>query len=291
MGLGGLPTLNGIREFRDGVLMQSASGALMVDVYYRLAPYSARFLQQSPWALATGRGVFRAVWWAAAQKELLFMILLALVLSRVTVRRLRLRRLTAALFVVVALGLAVMPAQALLKYMSTGEMVKASQDIITGRVTSVESHFMDDSNRIVTDVAIEIDQIAKGTLNKKSTLHLTVPGGRVGSIVSVAPELPTFKQEEEVLLFLDYTTTFGHVVTSGKRGKYIIETNEKTGKKYVAAGNIAAQLGLDEKPASPDTADDGSVDDTDAVAPDGQVALDDYLDLLRKTAAEQKDAS
>lgn len=49
------PYVRILRDFRDDVLMQSASGRKFVSLYYRLSPPAAEWISQRPWARAVAR--------------------------------------------------------------------------------------------------------------------------------------------------------------------------------------------------------------------------------------------
>ena len=234
----------GLRGFRDTTMLNSAAGTALVELYYQMSPALARFLLRHPWALGGARTAMSLAEWVLSHYVVALTALLAFMLGLGLYRRRR------RAVVVAALGLAVClaapQAGALIAYLTDEEMVAMSDDVVTGEVTSVTSQVVQQGylKRIMTDVTVAVTDTVKGGQNKSSTLYLRVPGGRLGSAVTTATDMPRFKVGEEVLLYLEYKQGFGHVVLAGERGKFGITTDTETGAKQVVAGTPAAKAGL-----------------------------------------------
>lgn len=267
------------------VLLGSAVGTAMVDLYYQGAPTIARLMLQHPTALRTARSVLAVVEFLLCHY---YWLLAAFLVTAVSVR-LRLHRRAKALgCLVLALGLFSSGAQAAVMYLSDEQIVAMSDKIITGTVESATSQIVTVRNmkRVVTDVVITVDDSLKGQVNKASSVYLRILGGKVGPLVLVATESPRFEAGEEVLLYLKYHQGVGDVVIAGQRGKVDISTEKATGKKYVVSAEASAELPkVDAKADS-----ESSTTEAEAQESDTKVSLDDYKKYLRGIVEKQKKA-
>lgn len=227
-----------LRDFRDGVLLQTAAGAALVDAYYQMGPAAVGFLLEHPIA-------YRALWLGAGASEWCLVngdIVIALALiAGVLVLGYGGRRKGAAAAGLIALagfGLLAGPAQGAILPLSDSELTSMADFIVTGEVIGVESTFVAERRRVVTTVTIETEGVLKGRLNKGSLLHIDFPFGRVGEYITYAPALPRFAVGEEVLLFLQEHETAGLTVVGGILGKRLIFSKEGEAERFVT-GNPA----------------------------------------------------
>ncbi len=277
--------VSGLRRLRDAVLLNSALGTSVAQIYYGVAPAISGFLMRHSLALAAARRTAAAFEWLCVHYRLSVALLIGIALSMVGVafrrRKLALATLVAALFI----GLTAAPAGATLLYMSTADLVQRADDIITGEVTTVDMHMNTQGRRrIETDITITVSDTLKGRLNKSGQVNLSVPGGRVGEMVTYATDLPKFKAGEEVLLYLKYKPGYGYVVIGGERGKYEILKDRKTREEYVVASSPEALAGLADIPAEVKGSAAKSGDDKED---DGRIPLDSFKQYLRKLVKEQ----
>ena len=132
---------------------------------------------------------------------------------------------------------------ALMKALSTEDLVKRSEYIIQGVVTHVESKWSSDGKTIVTLTQIEPSDFLKGSLSQK-TIIVETPGGEVGDIGLRVSDSATFVEGEEVVLFLKSAKSsdssvradeaeaieksgvepFVSQIVGGAQGKYIIDS-------------------------------------------------------------------
>ena len=286
-----------LRGFRDNYLFATSAGIALVDAYYSVAPALA--------SLAAENGNFRlllaaavnGVEWMMDHQMATAIIGLSLMLalaSVVVLRQNRKRRSNRGVAVTAMLLIGLMVSQAAdarILYINTPGMVERADEIVSGKVVSVESRYTDDTKtKIVTDIEITIDEKVKGDLNKGNTVTLTIPGGQVGTLVNVVAEMPRFRKEEEVLLFLQKRVSGKLGVLSGSRGKYAVKTDEKTGEKIVAGETPEAQLGLVDAKAAMNPNEAPSESKPVDLKDDTGVPLDDYLDYLRNLVHQQKSA-
>ncbi|HNR32630.1 MAG TPA: hypothetical protein PKI11_17200 [Candidatus Hydrogenedentes bacterium] len=273
-----------LRSLRDNTLLESAVGAACVDLYYSLSPRLGGVLADNDGWLRWAAGLWQ-LGQAAVQLRLYLLLLappLYLLLRRVWRTR-RARAAVAAGLLLILFAFGAVPAQASVGIPATTEdLVSYADAIVVGHVSSVESRWVQSARgkRIVTDIAVEVADTAKGRLNKGATLSFTVPGGQIGVVVTYASGLAKFAVGEEVLLYLAEAPSLGYVVVGGSRGKTPIGTEEKTGEKYVyAASDLqAVNLKRDAEALNRGKQQDASP----------RIPLDAYLDYLRGVAWAQE---
>lgn len=84
---------------------------------------------------------------------------------------------------------------------SDENLVASAHAIVTGRVTYIESHWDADRSNIYTDISIQLDQVIKGNISSQ-TIVIEQVGGKVGDREAWLTGSPSFKLNEDVLLFL-----------------------------------------------------------------------------------------
>jgi hypothetical protein len=150
--------------------------------------------------------------------------------------------------IILALLFAASPAFGSIMNLSDEDMVRMSDEIVTGTVQTVESRWVErDGHRgIVTDIAVLLDDTMKGGVNKSSAIYMTVVGGRVGNTLTVASEMPSFKVGEQVLLYLTQKNDGSYVVVAGARGKFEIYTDasKAADSKYLVGSSDPAKVAL-----------------------------------------------
>lgn len=276
--LGSSTTPRLLRRLRDNVLLESAFGTALVDAYYHVAPALARFLLTHVRAFQVVRAAVRAADWVVENYRVLAAALLGLALLGGAFRRHR----KAAVIACIALAIAcfMMPAHARILELTEEDMVSQSDAIVTGTVHELNSHWHDLSGYrvIVTDVTIAVTDTVKGVLGKSATINVRYLGGRVGDLAALATEMPTFREAEEVLLYLQEAGNIGYVVLAGLRGKYQVKTDGDTGEKYLHASALQAKSALARVASSMDAKE----------SRDGKVPLDKFKEYLRAIVREQE---
>ena len=101
------------------------------------------------------------------------------------------------------------------------ELARSADTIVHGTVRRMESRWSGDGRRIVTDVEIQVTDALKG--QPGATVLVTQPGGQVGDIGQVVHGLATFKQGEEVVLFLERRGPRAFRVAGMTQGKYQVQ--------------------------------------------------------------------
>ena len=121
-------------------------------------------------------------------------------------------------------------------------LTKNSEVILTGKVSKQESKWNDNKSRIYTDVTIEVDEYLKGQ-NGERSITVRHPGGEVGEVGELYTHMPTFKEEEEMVLFVKIDKNDGkYRVYDGENGKIEIIKNKTSGEKFTTSNKKVADL-------------------------------------------------
>jgi hypothetical protein len=117
--------------------------------------------------------------------------------------------------------------------MTADDLVKRADAIIVGKVTALRSEWSSDRSRIYTRVTLGVDQYLKG---KGESRYITIitPGGEIGDVGELYTHMPTFRNEENVVVFVEKDKQGNYRVAGGNQGKYTIEKDENTGRSIVA---------------------------------------------------------
>ena len=111
--------------------------------------------------------------------------------------------------------------------------------IITGKVIDQKSQWNSDNSRIYTNVTIQVDEYLKGSENQ-DRIVITHLGGEVGSVGETYSHIPTFIDDENVLVFVKKAAKDESLSDfEGEEGKLTLYQNKNTGEK-VTSNNIKA---------------------------------------------------
>ena len=276
-----------LRSFRDNVLLKSAAGTALVDLYYRAAPFMARQLLHHEGVLRAVRGAIILGARIGESGMILASLILCVGLALLG-RKLRVRFARMAVVGVLVFVISVSVAFAGQTPIPTENLVAGSTYIFTGEVVAAEGR-MTDNGRIYTDVVIKIRDVVKGGLNQGSNLSFSVMGGIYGSIATSASTIPGFAKGDEALLYLKDSDKFGLVPFGGYRSKVSIvldpETNEQA---LVNDGSLTEDTAGDTEKAVPSGGDAAAPEAPPAASGSGLVPLDAYLDYLRSLVHSQR---
>jgi hypothetical protein len=108
--------------------------------------------------------------------------------------------------------------------------------ILTGKVSGQKSNWNKDKSRINTEATLLVDEYLKGNNNGNSVL-VNYPGGEVDGIGELYTHMPTFENNEDVLVFLkkDEKNISSYKVYDGEEGKLKIIKDTKTGEKITSS--------------------------------------------------------
>ncbi len=111
--------------------------------------------------------------------------------------------------------------------------------IVTGKVVNQKSEWSSDKSKIYTNVTIQVDEFLKGS-NNQNRIVIKNLGGEVGNVGETYSHVPTFQDDEDVLLFVKKSTKDESLrVFEGDEGKLTLYQDKNTGEK-VTSNNIKA---------------------------------------------------
>ncbi|GMU95152.1 MULTISPECIES: hypothetical protein [Ignavibacterium] len=124
--------------------------------------------------------------------------------------------------------------------------VENSDIIVTGKVIEQASQWNNDKTRIYTFVRIRVDELLKGS-EYKNEITIKHPGGEIGSIGEVYSHIPSFSDNEEVLVFLKKSASDGSLrVYGGDEGKFSFyddpNTNDKLTSNKVKVSELKREI-------------------------------------------------
>ena len=144
---------------------------------------------------------------------------------------------------------------------STPELARSSADIVVAKCISTEARIDEKTGLIFTYTTFDVDESLKGTYGDEIVLRIV--GGTIGDRTVSSPFLPSFKAEEEVVLFIGPKNSDGYpLLQSVQRGVYRVSSDD-TGAKYIA--NPAGDLPLFNAGTS------------QRMKGNGKVSLDDFI--------------
>lgn len=116
---------------------------------------------------------------------------------------------------------------------------KGADMIVTGKVVDQTSQWNSEKSRIYTNVTIQVDEFLKGT-NNQNRIVITHLGGEVGDVGETYSHVPTFKDDEDVLVFVKKSSKDESLsVFQGEEGKLTLYEDKTTGEK-ITSQNIKA---------------------------------------------------
>ena len=111
------------------------------------------------------------------------------------------------------------------------ELTTESRAVALGRVVALEARWLEDRRGIETFVTLEVETYAKGDLGR--TVTLRVPGGQMGPYRSLMLGAPTFREGEDVVVFLaSVGPSVPHLVGLAQ-GVYRVRADAVTGTRLV----------------------------------------------------------
>lgn len=135
--------------------------------------------------------------------------------------------------------------------MEIPELVAASDAVIEGRVTEVESFWNENGTVIVTEAVVEVTDTLAG--KSEGWVRVRTVGGEVDGYTIQAPGFPTLERDERVVLFLERSAAEDAFrITGHPLGKYRVveEAGEQIARPTVDDGAVlvSPQGGLAEAP-------------------------------------------
>ena len=147
------------------------------------------------------------------------------------------RSSTAAMCILV-FAAAISVASAQQKQKTVDELTKQADVVAVGRVTALKSEWDEGKTRIITRVTLTVDEYLKEGTERSKTVNIVTLGGEIGDVGEMYTHVPTFRQSENVVVFLRKDDRGDYRVAGGTQGKYSIERDSESGKITVA-GSVA----------------------------------------------------
>lgn len=119
-----------------------------------------------------------------------------------------------------------------LVHADTRALTRTSSDIVVGRVQGQRSYWNESRTAILTDIEVEVADVLKGAPG--SVVTVTQRGGQVGPYRYGVAGSPTFRDGEDVLLFLWRDSRGVPQLNGLSQGKFEIRSDRATGERLVA---------------------------------------------------------
>ena len=103
------------------------------------------------------------------------------------------------------------------------DLVRKAHRIVAGRVRDSRTYWSSNGKLILTDYTIQVDENIKG--NSPNMFRVTTIGGRIGTLELHVSGMPSFRNDENVLLFTESSGSYEVVLGLGQ-GKFSVENGE-----------------------------------------------------------------
>ncbi|MBP1649260.1 MAG: hypothetical protein H6Q30_2705 [Bacteroidetes bacterium] len=149
------------------------------------------------------------------------------------------RSSTAAMCILV-FAAAISVASAQQKQKTVDELTKQADVVAVGRVTALKSEWDEGKTRIITRVTLTVDEYLKEGTERSKTVNIVTLGGEIGDVGEMYTHVPTFRQSENVVVFLRKDNRGDYRVSGGTQGKYSIERDPES-RKMMVGGSIPVE--------------------------------------------------
>ena len=113
---------------------------------------------------------------------------------------------------------------------------KKADMILMGKVMQKESNWNKSKTKIYTIATLQVDENLKGSSTGNS-VQIIYPGGEVGDVGEIYTHMPRFKDNEEVLVFLQKENKNNiFKVVNGEEGKLSVIKDERINAKVTSSG-------------------------------------------------------
>jgi hypothetical protein len=117
--------------------------------------------------------------------------------------------------------------------LGTDELTTKSEVVALGRVKEMKSQWEGNKERIVTYVTLDVDEYLKGSGTGR-TLTIVNPGGEVDGVGELYTHMARFKQDEDVVVFVEKDKKGHYRMTGGNDGKFAVKKDVATGMPVVS---------------------------------------------------------
>jgi hypothetical protein len=123
---------------------------------------------------------------------------------------------------------------------SLPELGREAQLVVQGKVRGTRSFWNEDRSRILTEVEFEVAQAHKG--QAPTTLRLLQMGGAVDGVRMTMHGAPQWKQEQQMLLFLEPATRDAYRLSGFTQGRFELTPDARTGELMAKRSLFGAEL-------------------------------------------------
>lgn len=123
------------------------------------------------------------------------------------------------------------------KQLTTEQLTDRAEIVALGKVTTLNSEWINGGKKIQTRVTISVERYLKGEQSQQ-TLTVVVPGGEVGSTGETYSHVARFSSNEDVVVFAQRDARGELKVTAGEQGKINVRQDERTGRKLVGENEL-----------------------------------------------------
>jgi hypothetical protein len=119
-----------------------------------------------------------------------------------------------------------------------GDIARGATVIVRGTVVDVQVEWANGRRRVETIVTLDVSETYKGDMGRR--LSFTVPGGVIGRYRSVTIGAPSFRQGEEVVLFLGAQPPSLPYLLGLGQGVFRVQRDARTGQTTVTPPALLA---------------------------------------------------
>jgi hypothetical protein len=135
------------------------------------------------------------------------------------------------------------PVNALMLGISTDELTRNAELVVSGKVETVESSWTTDGRSIVTRAVVAINETVKGQPEAERVV-VEYEGGEVGAVGLKVSDVSPFVKGSDVILFLKDSTSRAPLSTQGATQKVYHLVGKSQGKYTVGEDGIARKSGF-----------------------------------------------
>jgi len=125
--------------------------------------------------------------------------------------------------------------------MTVPQLANRSEIVVHGTVEKVRSFWDEAKTRIYSVATVTVLEVWKGESPGK-TVEVRYPGGEVGTMGELYTHMPTFKADEEVVIFSERAVDGTSRIVAGMQGKFVVSTGDDGVKKIGEEGVPIADL-------------------------------------------------
>lgn len=118
------------------------------------------------------------------------------------------------------------------------DIARGATAIVRGTVADVRPEWVDGRRRVETIVTLDVGETLKGDMGRR--LSFTVPGGVIGRYRSVTIGAPSFRQGEEVVVFLGAQAPALPYLIGLGQGVFRVRRDARTGQTTVTPPALLA---------------------------------------------------